>query len=117
MIGWYSDDDADILHTASGIEGLLPPGADPDDPAAVLRALGWAAPDGMPDTITRTRYVGTALGIPWDREGGHPVSDRPDKAEIKVAIGHSTADAVTALVAHQTPGTHLADQVSALFHG
>ncbi|WP_336048074.1 discoidin domain-containing protein [Streptomyces sp. CA2R101] len=117
VIGWYSDDDADILRTARDIEGLLPPDADPDNPADVLRALGWASPEGMPDTITRTRYAGTVLGIPWNREGGHPESDRPADGEINVAIGHSTADAVTALVAHQTDGTQLADQVSALFHG
>ncbi|MCZ1006771.1 discoidin domain-containing protein [Streptomyces lydicus] len=117
VIGWYSQDDADILNTARDIEGLLPPDADPDSAADVLRALGWAAPDGMPKTIIRTRYVGTALGIPWDRAGGHPDSDRPKTRDVKVAIGHSTADAVTALVDHQTPGTRLADQVRALFHG
>ncbi|MGX1760342.1 hypothetical protein ACWIG5_26080, partial [Streptomyces lydicus] len=117
VIGWYSQDDADILTTARNIEGLLPPDADPDNPADVLRALGWAAPDGMPNTITRTRYVGTALGIPWDREGGHHDSDRPATGDVNVAIGHSTADAVAALVDHQSGGTDLADQVRALFHG
>ncbi|MEU5210144.1 hypothetical protein [Streptomyces sp. NPDC020742] len=93
------------------------PDADPDNPADVLRALGWAAPDGMPNTITRTRYVGTALGIPWDREGGHHDSDRPKTRDVKVAIGQSTADAVAALADHQTGGTDLADQIRALFHG
>ncbi|MFE7558122.1 discoidin domain-containing protein [Kitasatospora sp. NPDC057500] len=117
VTGWYSRDDADILTTARDIEGLLPPGADPDSPADVLRALGWAAPDGMPETITRTRYVGTALGIPWNREGGHPDSDRPKAQDVKVAIGHSTADAVAALADHQTGDAALADQVRALFHG
>ncbi|MGW9213291.1 discoidin domain-containing protein [Embleya sp. NPDC055664] len=117
VIGWYSRDDADILATARDIAGLLPPDADPDDPADVLRALGWAAPDGMPSTITRTRYVGTALGIPWDREGGHPESDRPASGNVNVAIGHSTADAVAALAAQPTGDTDLADRVRALFHG
>ncbi|UQI45951.1 discoidin domain-containing protein [Streptomyces sp. HU2014] len=117
VIGWYSDDDYDILHRAREIEGLLPPGADPDSPADVLKALGWGAPDGMPDTITRTRYVGTALGIPWDREGGHHDSDRPADRDVKVAVGHSTADAVAALAAHQTRSTRTGDLVRALFHG
>ncbi|MGA4949226.1 discoidin domain-containing protein [Streptomyces lydicamycinicus] len=117
VIGWYSDDTADILKKARDIEGLLPPDADPDNTADVLRALGWAAPDDMPGTITRTRYVGTALGIPWNREGGHPDSDRPKTRDVNVAIGHSTADAVAALADHQTGGTPLADQFSALFHG
>ncbi|MGW7582291.1 discoidin domain-containing protein [Kitasatospora sp. NPDC054768] len=117
VIGWYSKDSADILKTARDIKGLLPPDADPDNVADVLRALGWAAPDGMPATVTRTRYVGTALGIPWNREGGHPDSDRPKTRDVKVAIGHSTADAVAALVDHQASGTQLADQVRALFHG
>ncbi|WKU48693.1 discoidin domain-containing protein [Streptomyces sp. VNUA116] len=117
VIGWYSDDGEDILRRARDIEGLLPPDADPESTADVLKALGWAAPDGMPETVTRTRYVGTALGIPWDREGGHHESDRPADRDIKVAVGHSTADAVAALAAHQTRSTRTGDLVRALFHG
>ncbi|MFI9180656.1 discoidin domain-containing protein [Streptomyces goshikiensis] len=117
VIGWYSQDDADILRTARDVEGLLPPDADPDSTADVLRALGWAAPDGMPDTIVRTRYAGTVLGIPWDREGGHHDSDRPASRDVKVAVGHSTADAAAALAAHQTRSNRAADLVRALYHG
>ncbi|MFJ8473521.1 discoidin domain-containing protein [Kitasatospora sp. NPDC094011] len=117
VIGWYSRDGADILTAARDIEGLLPPDADPDSVADVLAALGWAAPEGMPSTIVRTRYAGTALGIPWDREGGHPESDRPVDRDVKVAIGHSTADAVAALAAHQTRSARTGDLVRALFDG
>ncbi|WP_327687523.1 hypothetical protein [Streptomyces tubercidicus] len=117
VVGWYSEDEADILRTAAGIPGLLLPGADPGSPADVLESLGWKAPDGMPGTIARTRYAGTALGIDWQREGLVPDSDRPDGTSVKVAIGHSTADAAAALVSRQTRSSRNGDLVKALFHG
>ncbi|MEV5508176.1 hypothetical protein [Streptomyces orinoci] len=117
VLGWYSSDDADILRTAAGIEGLLPPEADPARAADVLAALGWAAPPDMPDTVARTRYAGTVLGVTWDREGGHLPSDRPDGDSVTVAVGHSTADAVAALTAHRTGSARTGDLVRALFTG
>ncbi|WP_327065144.1 hypothetical protein [Kitasatospora sp. NBC_01302] len=117
VVGWYSKDDADILRTAAGIPGLLPPDAAPGNLVDVLDALGWAAPDGMPGSIVRTRYAGTALGIDWQREGIVPDSDRPDGTSTKVALGHSTADAAAALVAQQTQSARDGDLIKALFHG
>ncbi len=116
VIGWYSEDDADILTRARQIPGLLPPDADPNDPANVASALGWLLPADTPSgDLVRTRYAGTSIGIPWDREGGHPVSDR-DGRDVKVAVGHSTADAATALVNRQSSRRD-GDLLRALFHG
>lgn len=117
VVGWYSDDSADILRTAAGIPGLLPPDADPASPTDVLDALGWAAPEDVPGSVVRTRYAGTALGVDWRRDGVVPDSDRPDGTATKVAVGHSTAEAAAALVAQQNQCTRDGDLVSALFHG
>ncbi|GAB2725013.1 hypothetical protein [Kitasatospora kifunensis] len=117
VVGWYSKDDADILRTAADIPGLLPPDADRGNLVDVLEALGWAAPDGMSSSVVRTRYAGTALGIDWQREGILPDSDRPDRAAVKVALGHSTGDAAAALVAQQTRSARDGDLIKALFHG
>ncbi|HJD84356.1 hypothetical protein [Kitasatospora aureofaciens] len=117
VVGWYSSDDADILRKAAEIPGLLPPEAEPGNLVHVLEALGWAAPDGMPGSIARTRYAGTALGVDWQREGLVPDFDRPDGTSTKVALGHSTADAAAALVAQQTRSARDGDLIKALFHG
>ncbi|MGK5631694.1 hypothetical protein [Streptomyces sp. URMC 123] len=134
VIGWYSDDDADILRRAADIPGLLPP--DPDGTADVLRALGWALPgltdtedgaddgaagavrDTGPDTgPARSVYSGTALGITWEYYGNEPESDRPEHYAPKVAVGHSTGDAFAALTAAQTRSARTAGLVEALYHG
>ncbi|KJK55491.1 hypothetical protein [Saccharothrix sp. ST-888] len=117
VIGWYSDDDADILRQAPEIPDLLPPGADPGNLVDVLEALGWAVPDCASGAIRRTRYAGTALGVDWQREGLVPDSDRPDGTSTKFALGHSTADAGAALVAQQTRSARDGDLIKALFHG
>ncbi|WP_433261528.1 hypothetical protein ACQPZF_27070 [Actinosynnema sp. CS-041913] len=117
VFGWYSDDDADVLRRARDVPELLPPDTDPDDVRAVAAALGWSIPDALPTTVRHTRYAGTALGIHWQQRGYQPPSSRPAPEAVKVAIGHSTADAATALAAHQTRSARMGDLVNALFHG
>jgi F5/8 type C domain len=116
VIGWYSEDKADILVQAKDIPGLLPPDADDHGIGAVLAALGWTA-SGDLSAVVHTRYAGTALPVPWKREGEYPPSDRPDGASIKVAIGHSTADALGAMTTQQTRSTRTGDLIRALFQG
>ncbi|SHG72950.1 discoidin domain-containing protein [Streptoalloteichus hindustanus] len=119
VIGWYSDDEADILRTAHRIPGLVP--GDGEGLDGVLSALGWAAPDDMPNTITHTRYCGCVYGIGWEADCQHDPpcshldSHHPDGEKIQVAVGHSTAEAAAALVAQQTRSTRSADLVRALF--
>ncbi|WP_171163737.1 hypothetical protein [Streptomyces sp. I05A-00742] len=125
VVGWYSDDDKDILRRAADIPGLLPP--DVDGAAGVLRALGWTLPGftdveddganpGNPAPV-RTVYSGTALGITWEYYGNEPESDRPDHYVPRVAVGHSTADALAALTADRTRSARTAGLVKALYHG
>ncbi|WP_422647554.1 discoidin domain-containing protein [Actinoalloteichus caeruleus] len=118
VIGWYSDDQADILVHArnNAIPGLLPENIPNPDINTVLDALGWTCP-GEVSRVVRTRYAGTALPIPWQREGDHPPSERPDPAGIKVAVGHSIADAAAAMAAQQTRSARTGEVVNALFQG
>ncbi|MGW4379139.1 hypothetical protein [Kitasatospora sp. NPDC004531] len=124
-VGWYAERDTDILRTAKDIPGLLPPdAAGPDD---VVRALGWSLPPKTSATAdTRTRYLGTALGVPWERAGSAPRSRRPNINDVTVAAGHSTMDAAHALIAARSRSTtkadlatarRAADLTSALYHG
>ncbi|MFF5213003.1 hypothetical protein [Streptosporangium sp. NPDC000396] len=134
VVGWYSDDDADILKHAGDIPDLLPP--DEEDPLkAVLAGLGWHLPgltelpddsgegesDGRADVPRpqRSIYAGTALGIDWEFYAVEmPPSDpRPGHESLKVAIGHSTADALEALTAHQTRSARAGTLLSALYSG
>ncbi|GAA2687965.1 MULTISPECIES: hypothetical protein [Actinosynnema] len=117
VVGWYSHDDADLLRRAADVPDLLPPDTDPEDVRAVAEALGWAVPDELPTTVRRTRYAGTALGVPWRKRGYQPPSSKPAPESVKVAIGHSTADAAAALAAHQTRSARTGDLVGALHHG
>ncbi|WP_030410646.1 hypothetical protein [Streptomyces sp. NRRL S-1448] len=117
VIGWYSTDTADILRNAAGFPDLLPPDTDPNNHAAVAAALGWAVPDGMATTGLRTRYAGTALGLKWEREGAAPPSDRPAPETVKVAIGHSSAEAAAALIADSTRSHRNGQLIEALFTG
>ncbi|WKK24184.1 hypothetical protein QZH56_00350 [Streptomyces olivoreticuli] len=102
VLGWHSRDCDDILRTAAGIPGLLPPDADspPDD---ILTALGWTVDGGAPDTLEHTIYHGSALGIDWRQQGAAPDSDRPDDSQTVVALGHSSDEALAAAPSWSSP--------------
>ncbi|WP_406275212.1 discoidin domain-containing protein [Nocardia sp. NBC_00881] len=117
VLGWYSDDDADILRRAADIPSLLPPDARQRGLHAVLEALGWRPPSNMPDTIERTRYSGTALGVEWKHKIGFPGPALPDPSDVPVAIGQSLDEAAEALVNHQSQQPGTGELVRALFLG
>ncbi|AJC61669.1 discoidin domain-containing protein [Streptomyces sp. 769] len=81
-------------------------------PVAVRRFEVTAAPQ-----TRRSLYHGTALGLEWQRAGEAPEDDRPDATHIKIAFGHSTGEAATTLIGHQTRSSHTARLFSALYHG
>ncbi|GAA0851391.1 hypothetical protein ACFQVD_00125 [Streptosporangium amethystogenes subsp. fukuiense] len=120
VVGWYSADDIDILSKAADIPGLIPP--DAPGLAGVLAGLGWHLP-GLTDdppipAPQRSVYAGTALGIPWEYYALEaPVSARPGHDGMKVAFGHSTADALEKLAAHQTRSARTGELLSALYSG
>lgn len=115
VVGWYSDSRGDILRTAAAIPGLLPPGSD-GSVADVIAALGWAT---AADTaaVTRSVFSGTALGLAWSYPNPAPVDDRPGGNPLKIALGHSTGEAATALVDRQTGDADTAQLFGALYHG
>ncbi|MFE6050036.1 discoidin domain-containing protein [Kitasatospora sp. NPDC056446] len=71
-----------------------------------------------PKELSRTLYSGTALGLDWKRFGQAPDDERPvDAPRIKIALGHSTGEAASALVHRQTRSPRTARLFSALYHG
>ncbi|MFF7454702.1 hypothetical protein [Kitasatospora sp. NPDC008115] len=102
VLGWYSQAAADPLPETTAHQL-------PDR----LAALRWTLPEHTQAMDTAgTLYAGSVLGLPWDREldpaqwkdadGKRPVADgRPASPTVVPAVGHSTIDAVTALLAQQ----------------
>lgn len=126
VVGWYSQDDGDILNRAHEIPGLIPPvSEDPDEAvegvAAILKGLGWSVPGASEADVRgreRTLYVGMCFGVEWKLNNFAPPTDKPTHGDdIKVAVGHSTADAVGALTAAQTGSAFTGDVMRALFEG
>ncbi|MER8100924.1 hypothetical protein [Kitasatospora sp. NPDC094016] len=91
VIGWYSDQD--IL--AAG------------DLQARLAELGWSADQSL-TAVSRSLYTGQALGLSWDNraDANPPDSDRPADFTVDAAIGHTTADAMSALPTTDDPAEH-----------
>jgi hypothetical protein len=86
VVGWYSEIAADPL--ASG------------DFGALLAKLGWTAAGA--DSARSSVYSGFVHGVEWNPEGSAPASAMPTSADVSVALGATTVDAVCALVAAQT---------------
>ncbi|GAB2882833.1 hypothetical protein GCM10027074_59110 [Streptomyces deserti] len=87
VTGWYTDEDSDIL-TRRRPGGSL---------ADLLDELEWLAPAATSNT-RRSLYTGSVLGIDWQPDGPVPPSDVPDPDAVAVAIGNSTAEAMSGLV-------------------
>ncbi|GLZ37937.1 hypothetical protein [Actinokineospora sp. NBRC 105648] len=83
VIGWYAQEDSDILQSKGEFGELM------DE-------LEWILPSGN-GTPRRSLYAGSVLGIDWKPDGPVPESDNPRPEEVVVAIGNSTAEASAAL--------------------
>ncbi|WP_063786135.1 hypothetical protein [Streptomyces noursei] len=103
-VGWYADDSSDIL---AGHDGNL---------TDLLEKLEWLAP-GATSATYRSLYTGSVLGVVWDREGPVPASELPDPGEIAVAIGNSTAEALSGLLEEADGPGSLSGQESRLVRG
>ncbi|MFD9389892.1 hypothetical protein ACFWBB_03840 [Streptomyces sp. NPDC060000] len=86
VIGWYAQEDSDILRSEGQFGDLM------DE-------LEWILPSGY-GTPSRSLYAGTVLGIDWKPAGPVPPRENPHPDEVVVAIGNSTAEACAALEAH-----------------
>ncbi|MFJ6019979.1 hypothetical protein ACIQFP_11575 [Nocardiopsis alba] len=82
VAGWYSDPDSDIL------SGDV-------DHTALLEELEWRVTPGTGER-RRSLYTGTVLGIGW-KPTGRIDDDMPDRGDVAVAVGNSTAEAQGAL--------------------
>ncbi|WP_435110270.1 hypothetical protein [Nocardiopsis synnemataformans] len=82
VAGWYADSDSDVL-------------SDDVDYADLLESLEWRAPSGSGQR-RRSLYTGTVLGIGWKPTGmiDDPI---PDRRDVAVAVGNSTAEAQGAM--------------------
>ncbi|MFG2910420.1 hypothetical protein ACGF13_35910 [Kitasatospora sp. NPDC048286] len=103
VIGWYSDPAQDILAGESEFDTLL-------------AALGWSAPDGS-QPARRSLYAGTALAVQWERQHLPLWPAKPLGQDVKVAVGHNTADAYAALTAARTGSPETGRLLSALHAG
>ncbi|MFE7590683.1 hypothetical protein ACFU6K_14885, partial [Kitasatospora sp. NPDC057512] len=95
VVGWYSDPAKDIV-TGTGT-GL----------AARLAELGWSLTDA-PQAVSRSLYVGHVPGLAWDNRPNavRPPSGRPTDYTVDVALGHTAADATSALPTTGDPVDH-----------
>ncbi|MBL1102583.1 discoidin domain-containing protein [Streptomyces coffeae] len=113
VVGWYSDPDADILTRAKDIPDLLPEDATIQE---VLAALEWTAPSAT-SALRHTRYCGSSLGIAWSHNRPMHSTQPTSPADLKLAIGHSTAEATAELVRRQTRSHLDGELIKALFTG
>lgn len=82
VAGWYADPGSDIL-------------SEDTDYTALLESLEWRSPSGAGER-RRSLYTGTVLGLGWKPTG--MIDDAiPDRRDVAVAVGNSTAEAQAAL--------------------
>lgn len=94
LAGWYSDSAHDILNGWSTQE----------DFAALLKKLEWSVSEQS--TANVSVYHGMVYGINWDKNGDAPSSNKPtDATDVKLAIGNTSVDALTALIKQQAQET------------
>ncbi|MGO4291857.1 hypothetical protein [Chitinophaga sp. RAB17] len=89
--GWYSDPSADI--TGSWQQG--------SSFQAFMDDAGWQLATPTDDVANWSIYQGFVWGIKWDINGPAP-TNIPDGSQVKVAIGNTAADALAAMINHQT---------------
>ena len=70
--------------------------------AAIAAAYDWTFPaDGLADVPGRTVYTSLLTAIPWDRTTHYITQRTPTPGSIEVAIGNTTPEALSALIAAQ----------------
>ena len=94
VAGWYSDPAKDIIG-----EWLT----DGTSFQAFLEQAGWKLAAPSSDTATYGIYSGLTWGIEWDLNGPAQ-NNTPPAGSVQVALGNTTSDALTALIAAQAQG-------------
>src|SRR5262249_30321384 len=100
VLGWFSYANDDPLY---GIE-------DADAFSKALTQLGWSLPPKTDSTLTAqwTLLSGTLSGVKWQTETLPPAAGPPRNTPVPVAVGNSSVEALTAMVAAQADAENLA---------
>jgi hypothetical protein len=97
VAGWYSDPASDILAPVTDAQSFL----------NILKKNNWQVDDAVNHPCSVSVYQGFCCGIHWDKTGPEPVSKRPETATV--AVGNTSIDALTALIAQQAQGNESID--------
>jgi hypothetical protein len=99
IVGWYSNPGEDPLASWPSDTSSKTPYAD------ALAALGWEVSGKPSQAATSTLYQGLALEVSWDPAGppasgdADPLAALKHSASLDVAVGNTTIDAFTSLLA------------------
>ena len=85
VVGWYTAWGGDPLATG--------------DFGATIDGLGWTIDEQQ--TASQTILCGRALGVSWSKAGQPPDPQRPPASGVTMAVGNTSIDALTALIAQQ----------------
>ncbi|KND18968.1 hypothetical protein ADZ37_11405 [Pannonibacter phragmitetus] len=98
LAGWHADAKDDPLTRIA-----YPAGATlAEKIAAIAAAYGWSFPaDGLAAVPGRTVYTSLLTNIAWDKTTHYITPRQPGPDGIKVAIGNTTPEALSALIAAQ----------------
>lgn len=98
VVGWYSDPTRDIAASWQSATSQT-------TYADLLARLNWDLAEGSMATATASRFIGASFDLAWDRNGPPPSPDPlqaiRDSGELNVALGNTTIDAFSAMVAQQ----------------
>jgi hypothetical protein len=98
VIGWHADAGDDPLSRIT-----YPPNATiAEKIAAITAAYDWTLPqEGLDAVPRRTVYTSALTDIPWDQTNHYVKPRDPAPGSIEVAIGNTTPEALSALIAAQ----------------
>ena len=99
VIGWYSDPRKDVLAS-------WPSQPNPDQAYQdLLTQLGWTVKGGSEQKARTSLYEGAVFQLSWNRTGKPPAKDPlqaiRDTGRLNAAVGNTTIDAFTSLIAVQ----------------
>ncbi len=94
VVGWYSAPDQDVLFSWGANNSF----------AEKMAALQWTTQAEPESTANASLYHGMVFGLQWNKKGSMPPSPCIS-AKVKVAVGNTSIDAMTALLKKQIQGT------------
>ena len=103
LMGWFAEARHDPLQRIT----YLPGATYADKIAKISDTYRWAfAPDADETVPTRTTYNALMTDIPWDRKTHYIDKRSPAPGSLEVAVGNTTPEALSALLAHKPDLRH-----------